>query len=128
MDDRWTARGLRLPTWHDRPVSASAPTLADAADPLGKLQRGLVSGFLWARDADRAVSHALLVHCVFNDPRWDRQLDDRDDYHATLALDVQLHTGALELWLHDSDEDDTETTNDVLGMLGRMAVRGHADA
>jgi HEAT repeat protein len=104
------------------------PTLADAADPLGKLQRGLGAGYLWALDADRAVAHALLMHCVFNDPRWDRQLDDRDDYHATLALDVQLHTGALELWLRDSDEDIPDTTYDVLGMLGRMAVRGHADA
>lgn len=104
------------------------PPLADAADPLGKLQRGLGAGYLWVLDADRTVAHALLMHCVFNDPRWDRRLDDRDDYHATLALDVRLHTGALELWLHDSDEDDGDTTNDVLGMLGRMAVRGHADA
>ncbi len=104
------------------------PPLADAADPLGKLQRGLGSGYLWALDADRAVAHALLMHCVFNDPRWDRQLDDRADFHATLALDVQLHTGALELWLRDSDEDDADTTSDVLAMLGRMAVRGHADA
>ncbi len=104
------------------------PTLADASDPLGKLQRGLGAGYLWALDADRTVAHALLMHCVFNDPRWDRQLDDRDEYHATLALDLQLHTGALELWLRDSDEDIPDTTYDVLGMLGRMAVRGHADA
>ncbi|HEV2774773.1 MAG TPA: hypothetical protein VGV90_04210 [Solirubrobacteraceae bacterium] len=104
------------------------PTLADASDPLGKLQRGLGAGYLWALDADRTVAHALLMHCVFNDPRWDRQLDDRDDYHATLALDLQLHTGALELWLRDSDEDIPDTTYDVLGMLGRMAIRGHADA
>ena len=104
------------------------PTLADASDPLGKLQRGLGTGYLWALDADRTVAHALLMHCVFNDPRWDRQLDDRDDYHATLALDLQLHTGALELWLRDSDEDIPDTTYDVLGMLGRMAIRGHAEA
>lgn len=106
----------------------AVPTLAGAADPLGKLQRGLGAGYLWGLDADRTVAHALLMHCVFNDPRWDRQLDDRDDYHATLALDLQLHTGALELWLRDSDEDVPDTTYDVLGMLGRMAVRGHADA
>jgi hypothetical protein len=109
-------------------VKPGPPPLADAADPLGKLQRGLGSGYLWVLDADRTVAHALLMHCVFNDPRWDRQLDDRDDYHATLALDVGLHTDALELWLRDSDEDDGGTTNDVLGMLGRMAIRGHADA
>ena len=104
------------------------PTLADATDPLGKLQRGLGSGYLWALDADRTIAHALLMHCVFNDPRWDRQLDDRDDYHATLALDLSLSTAALERWLRDSDEDTADTTHDVIGMLGRMAVRGHADA
>ena len=106
----------------------AVPPLADASDPLGKLQRGLGSGYLWALDADRTVAHALLMHCVFNDPRWDRQLDDRDDYHATLALDLQLHTAALERWLRDSDEDIPDTTYDVLGMLGRMAIRGHAEA
>ncbi len=109
-------------------VMPGPPPLADAADPLGKLQRGLGSGYLWALDADRAVAHALLVHCVFNDPRWDRQVDDRDDFHATLALDVGLDVGALEGWLRDSDADDAETTADVLGMLGRMAVRGHEEA
>jgi hypothetical protein len=67
------------------------------------------------------------MHCVFNDPRWDRQLDDRSDYYATLALEVSLDLRALELWLRGGDED-RETTSDALGMLGRMAIRGHADA
>ncbi|MDX6708227.1 MAG: hypothetical protein QOI48_4073 [Solirubrobacteraceae bacterium] len=108
-------------------MTPGPPTLAEATDPLGKLQRGLGSGYLWALDADRSVAHALLLHCVFNDPRWDRQLDHRDDYYATLALDVELDTAALESWLHDCD-DDRETTHDIIGMLGRMAVRRHADA
>ena len=125
---RAPCRRTQADPWHDRMVRPGVPTLADAADPLGKLQRGLGSGYLWALDADRTISHALLLHCVFNDPRWDRQLDDRDEYHATLALDLQLHTGALELWLRDTDEELPDTTYDVLGMLGRMAVRGHADA
>jgi hypothetical protein len=109
-------------------VPASAPSLADPADPLGKLQRGLGSGYLWALDADRAVSQALLVHCVFNDPRWDRQLDDRDDYHATLALDIGLDLAPLEGWLRSSAEDDGETAQDILAVLGRMAIRGHGEA
>ena len=61
------------------------------------LQRGLGSGYLWALDADRSVAQALLLHCIFNDPRWDRQLDARVEYYATLALDVGLDVGALEL-------------------------------
>lgn len=110
-------------------MPATAPTLADPADPLGKLQRGLGSGYLWALDADRAVSHALLVHCIFNDPRWDRQLDDRDDFHATLALDVGLDLAPLESWLNSAgDEDDGETAQDILAVLARMAIRGHGEA
>jgi hypothetical protein len=103
------------------------PPLAGPAEPLGKLQRGLGSGYLWALDADRAVAHALLLHCIFNDPRWDRQLDARIEYYATLALDVGLGVGALVGWLSRGD-DDIETTHDVLGVLGRMAIRGHAEA
>ncbi|MEJ7798605.1 MAG: hypothetical protein WKF42_08910 [Solirubrobacteraceae bacterium] len=106
----------------------TTPTLAEAADPLGRLQRGLGSGYLWALDADHAVSHALLLHCVFNDPRWDRRLDDRDDYHATLALDVGLDLAPLEAWLRQDAEDDRETAHDVLAVLGRMAIRGHGEA
>jgi hypothetical protein len=92
------------------------------------LQRGLGSGYLWAVDADRTIAHALLVHCVFNDPRWDRQLDDRADYHATLALDVGLDLRPLEGWLKASGDEDTETAHEILGVLGRMAIRGHGEA
>jgi len=126
------AHGARVGPWLRQRgtigvVTPGPPTLADAADPLGKLQRGLGAGYLWALDADRSVAHALLLHCVFNDPRWDRQLDHRDDYYATLALDVELDTLAMETWLHECD-DDRETTHDVIGVLGRMAVRGHTEA
>jgi hypothetical protein len=103
------------------------PPLAGPAEPLGKLQRGLGSGYLWALDADRSIAQALLLHCIFNDPRWDRQLDARVEYYATLALDVGLDVGALELWLGRGD-DDLETTHDVLAILGRMAIRGHDEA
>ncbi|MEA2149020.1 MAG: hypothetical protein QOD69_850 [Solirubrobacteraceae bacterium] len=108
-------------------MAGTTPPLAGPAEPLGKLQRGLGSGYLWALDADRSVAHALLLHCIFNDPRWDRQLDARVEYYATLALDVALGVDALERWLRRGD-DDVETTQDVLAVLGRMAIRGHAEA
>jgi hypothetical protein len=108
-------------------MAPAPPPLAGPAEPLGKLQRGLGSGYLWALDADRSVAHALLLHCIFNDPRWDRQLDARVEYYATLALDVGLGVDALERWLRRGD-DDVETTQDVLAVLGRMAIRGHAEA
>ncbi|HUR86069.1 MAG TPA: hypothetical protein VMY78_12045 [Solirubrobacteraceae bacterium] len=108
-------------------MTGRPPPLAGSAEPLGKLQRGLGSGYLWALDADRAVAHALLLHCIFNDPRWDRQLDARVDYYATLALDTGLDVAMLEPWLRRGDED-LETTHDVLAILGRMAVRRHEPA
>jgi hypothetical protein len=108
-------------------VPGNPPPLAGPAEPLGKLQRGLGSGYLWALDADRSVAHALLLHCIFNDPRWDRQLDARVEYYATLALDIGLGVDALERWLRVGD-DDVDTTQDVLAVLGRMAIRGHAEA
>jgi len=114
-------------TWHDRRVPGNPPPLAGPTEPLGKLQRGLGAGYLWALDADRSVAHALLLHCIFNDPRWDRQLDARVEYYATLALDIGLGVVALERFLRFGD-DDVETTQDVLAVLGRMAIRGHAEA
>jgi len=109
-------------------MTAGPPPLADAAEPLGKLQRGLGSGYLWALDAHRSVAHALLVHCLFNDPRWDQQLDAREEYYATLALDIELDLRSLEAWLRDNDEESAELEQNVLGMLGRMAIRDHAEA
>ena len=109
-------------------MTGRPPPLADVAEPLGKLQRGLGSGYLWALDAHRSVAHALLVHCLFNDPRWDQQLDARDEYYATLAIDIELDLGALEAWLRDNDEESTELEQNLLGMLGRMAIRDHAQA
>lgn len=104
------------------------PPLADSAEPLGKLQRGLGSGYLWALNAHPSVSHALVMHCLFNDPRWDQQLDARDEYYATLALDIGLDVAALEAWLRDHDDDSAESESSVLGVLGRMAIRDHAEA
>lgn len=109
-------------------MTGGPPPLADAAEPLGKLQRGLGSGYLWALDAHRSVAQALLVHCLFNDPRWDQQLDARDEYYATLALDIELDLQSLEAWLRDNDEESAELEQNVLGMLGRMAIRDHAEA
>jgi len=109
-------------------VTRRPPPLADSAEPLGKLQRGLGSGYLWALDAHRSVARALVTHCLFNDPRWDRQLDARDEYYATLALDIGLDLAPLVHWLRDQDEDSAETEHSVLGLLGRIAIRDHAQA
>jgi hypothetical protein len=104
------------------------PPLADTAEPLGKLQRGLGSGYLWAIDAHRSIAHALVLHCLLNDPRWDQQLDARDEYYATLALDIGLDLAPLEAWLRDQEDESAEMESSVLGLLGRMAIRDHDEA
>jgi hypothetical protein len=104
------------------------PPLADTAEPLGKLQRGLGSGYLWALDAHHSIAHALVMHCLFNDPRWDPQLDTREEYYATLALDIGLDLVPLETWLRDHEDESAETESAMLGLLGRMAIRDHAEA
>lgn len=98
------------------------------AEPLGKLQRGLGSGYLWAIDAHVSVAQALLTHCIFNDPRWDQQLDARDEYYATLALDIKLDLDPLEHALREQGDESAELESSVLGLLGRMAVRDHPEA
>jgi len=108
-------------------MAGNPPPLAGPDEPLGKLQRGLGSGYLWALNAHPSIAQALLLHCVFNDPRWDRQLDARIEYYATLALDIGLGVSALERALRHG-YDDVETSQDVLAVLARMAIRGHADA
>lgn len=109
-------------------MSHGPPPLADTAEPLGKLQRGLGSGYLWALDAHHSIAHALVMHCLFNDPRWDQQLDAREEYYATLALDIGLGLEPLETWLREHEDDIEQLEQSVLGVLGRMAIRDHTDA
>lgn len=55
---------------------------AAADSPLGLLQRGRGQGWTGASATD-------LLACLAHDPRWDHQVETRDDYYATLAL--RLH-------------------------------------
>ena len=52
-------------------MAANAP--ADSL--LGQLQRGRGLGFLRALQEDAALVRQLLLTCVIDDPRWDRQLE-----------------------------------------------------
>ena len=80
----------------------------------GRLQRGLGSGYQWAVGEGRVIAADLVAACVRDDPRCDRQLDDRAGYYARLAL---------ELGVQVSPEDDLG-----IPVLGRMAIKGDLGA
>ena len=54
---------------------------------LGQLQRGRGLGFLRAL-ADGRAAHEDLLECVLNDPRVDRQVEDRARYYAELLVAI----------------------------------------
>ncbi len=96
----------------------------------GQLQRGRGEGFLRALNAPRVEVHELLVRCITHDPRWDGQLESRDDYYAQLALRTQMDLGALATHLRSNDDTESGGCNTQLtiGTLGALLRRGRRDA
>ncbi|HEX2294158.1 MAG TPA: HEAT repeat domain-containing protein [Actinomycetota bacterium] len=66
----------------------------------GRLQRGRGAGFRDALD-DRALSVEAVVACVVDDPRLDRQVEDRGLYYARLVAELGIPLAALEEHLFD---------------------------
>lgn len=76
---------------------------AEPADTtVGKLQRGRGAGWLEAAASDSGVE--LLLACLTDEPRWDRQVESRADYYATLALQLSVSVAALPAGASDDDE------------------------
>jgi hypothetical protein len=96
---------------------------------LGRLQRGRGAGFLAALAEDPAVVQPLLLHCILEDPRSDRQGEQRADYYARLALHVHLPIAPLEDYLRSHADDHPWSYSDLpFAVLARMAWRGNGDA
>lgn len=107
-------------------------TLASSDSLLGQLQRGQGRGFLRALQEDRSAVRPLLLECVRNDPRWDRQAESRGIYYASLFLQTGVSPEPLEEALHTCAENDSEDAEDaeqtILETLGTLAVRGDISA
>ena len=58
------------------------------------LRQGRGAGFLAAIDAGSSASTDLL-DCVLHDPRWDRQVEARDDYYAQLLVTTNTSIDAV---------------------------------
>jgi hypothetical protein len=97
--------------------------------PLGMLQRGRGAGYLWALQQDPHTLHPLLVECITHDPRLDRQIEQRADYYARLALLSRMDLAPLADYLrttpHDGQDWEVSLTIET---LGRIAEMGNAEA
>lgn len=104
--------------------------LAPADSLLGQLQRGRGAGFLWALREDPASLHPLLMACVIADPRWDRQIETRSDYYASLIIYAGLPLDAFEAHLRALNETDSDLFGYLLTLqtVCSLAICGHAGA
>ena len=89
------------------------------------LQRGRGAGFLNGL-LDPDAARPLLVRCVIEDPRTDRQVEDRENYYSELAVALQVDIAPLaaHLFAKDDGEFDEFRTGLTLGVLSYMARRG----
>lgn len=84
-------------------------------------------------DGYRAALAALAVDdviaCVVDDPRWDRQVENRDDYYASLLIQIDADVERIVEHIFDSsDKADESTCWLPIGVLAQMARRGHSAA
>jgi hypothetical protein len=84
-------------------------------------------------DGYRAALNALalddVIACVVDDPRWDRQVENRDDYYATLLIEMNADVQPIvEYVLDSSDKADESTCWLAIGVLVQMARRRHVAA
>lgn len=95
----------------------------------GKLQRGHGRGYLEALQTPRETLAPILIDCICNDARWDRQVEFREEYYAALAADTQIDIGPLDAVLkaHNSAEHE-EDTELVFSTLAQLAIKNHTQA
>jgi hypothetical protein len=92
------------------------------------LRQGRGAGFLAALDAGRSAS-ADLLDCVLNDPRWDRQVEARDDYYARLLISTgaDIHVLRQRVAEEDNEADEADFWLPI-GVLAEMCRRGEPSA
>lgn len=84
---------------------------------LGQLQRGQGRGYLAAREAKDVDA---LLHCIHFDPRWDRQVEQREMYYARLAIELDVRVSDIASRFDEDDE--LNLTAEVLVELGERGV------
>lgn len=95
-----------------------------ALDLEGLLARGRGAGFLAALERGRPASEVVL-RCVIEDPRWDRQVEARAEYYASLLIAQGSSVAPIVDALGQRDRDDLWLARAVLIQL---AWRDHLGA
>ena len=87
------------------------------------LRVGRGAGYLATARAGADASEDLLV-CVLHDPRWDRQVESREDYYARLMIATSTDVTALRRRIVDSDRPNHADLWLPIGVLAAMCRRG----
>jgi hypothetical protein len=77
--------------------------LADPDSLLGMLQRGRGKGYLIALESPPETVWPLLYECVTNDPRLDKQVEDREEYYGTLILATRMDLEPFRSYLVENN-------------------------
>lgn len=88
-----------------------------------QLRSGRGAGYLTALNAGADASEDLL-DCVLHDPRWDRQVESREDYYARLMIATSTDVTELHRRIVDSDRPDDADLWLPIGVLAAMCRRG----
>ncbi len=89
-----------------------------------------MAGGIWRRCKHRGNNWPpILIDCICNDARWDRQAESRDEYYASLVMDTQVDISPIADFLKANDDtnDDGEVLC-IIYILGQLAIRKHASA
>lgn len=78
--------------------------LADPDSLLGMLQRGRGKGYLLALEMPPQKVWPLLLECIMNDPRLDRQCEDRQEYYGSLVLRTGMDLEQLRSRVKQDDD------------------------
>jgi hypothetical protein len=75
------------------------------------LQRGRGAGYLLAVETAPERVWPLLVECIINDPRVDKQVEYRADYYSSLIIETGMDITPLGDYLKQNDGDDDQFWN-----------------
>ena len=98
----------------------------DPATFRGELQRG--RGSAWRRARAEPGADAAVYECVISDPRWDRQVEQRDGYLAGLIGQLGLPLMPIEQHLDTSAAEDAEGVELALQVLALLPFAGRPEA
>jgi hypothetical protein len=76
------------------------------------------------------TGHAVddVLACVLDDPRWDRQVEARDEYYAALLIRLDADVSVIRDMLTSDQEREESDVWLPIGVLSQMARRGHLQA